>query len=407
MAQIIKPDFKKNTVEVADILRAHIREYHEKYPLGSDQYKIAYDLLNCRTAHLGGHKEKCDHCNHERILYNSCRNRHCPKCQSLARERWLLNRKTELLPVMYFHTVFTLPHELNAIILGNKKIMLDLLFKAVSETLLSFGQSKMSATLGFSAILHTWDQLLKPHFHLHCLVPAGGLAQDTKSFVFCKNDYLFNEEAMAQVLRGKFMDGFSKAHEKHILNLISINELLRKPEKFKELKNTLYAKKWVVYVKEPIKNPEYVLEYLGRYTYRVAISNHRILSLNDDRVTFQYKNRTIHKTEQTTIDAIEFIRRFLLHVLPKGFARIRHFGFLAQRNKTKCLKLIRSFLEQPEPVPLTEKSVKEVITRLTGVDIALCPCCKAGKMYRLAEIPKGSGLSPAEIIRRQSFRDTA
>jgi len=406
MDQITKADSKKDKVEVADILREHIREYQERYPLRPDQYKIVYDLLNCRTEHLGGRREKCDHCDHERILYNSCRNRHCPKCQSIPREAWILKRKAEVMPVPYFHNVFTLPHDLNSIIPENKKIMLDLLFNAASETLLTFGRNAMAGTLGFIAILHTWDQLLKPHFHLHCLVAGGAISEDGTRWMPCKNDYLFNEEALSEVFRGKFTHHLTKAYEKHELVFKGINAPFEKPEKFRELKNTLYAKKWVVYVKEPIKQPDYVLEYLGRYTHRVAISNHRILSLKDGLVTFKYKNRKTTQIEQTSIDAIEFVRRFLMHALPRGFVRIRHYGFLAHRDRTKNLEKIRRLLNQPTPPKTSAKPVEEMMVELTGIDITLCPCCKKGKMHCLSEIPRGSGLSPAHIIKSTILRET-
>ena len=289
---------KKHTIEVADILRDYIRPYQQKSPLLSDQYKIVHNLLSCRTAELGGHIEQCDHCGTERISYNSCRNRHCPKCQNLPRERWLEARKAELLPVSYFHNVFTLPHDLNPIILFNKKIMLNILFKAVSQTLLAFGENpknRLGGKLGFIAILHTWDQRLNAHFHLHCLIPGGVLKADD-SWRPCKHAYLFNVEALSLAFRGKFLDYMTQAYQEDKLNFPGISAPFEKPERFEQLKKSLYSKKWVVYIQKPIKRPEHVLEYLGRYTHRVAISNHRIVSVKDDMVTFKYKNR---ETKQT------------------------------------------------------------------------------------------------------------
>ncbi len=400
---------KTLNIEIADILREHIGDYQEKYTLLPDQYKIVYDLLNCRTEYLGGHIKRCDHCGAERIAYNSCRNRHCPKCQNMPRERWLEARKAELLPVMYFHNVFTLPHELNTIILFNKKAMLNVLFKAVSQTLLIFGRNPKNGfggKLGFITILHTWDQMLKPHFHLHCLVPGGTVSNDLTSWTPCKNDYLFNEEALGQVFRGKFIDYMTQVYEKGELVFPGIISRFEKPDKFRELKNTLYSKKWVVHVKEPISNPEYVIEYLGRYTHRVAISNQRIVSLKDGKVTFKYKNRKNDKMENMTIDAVEFIRRFLLHALPKRFVRIRHYGFLANRNRTANLEQILRLFGHSDSIKIARSTVEEMILKLTGKDIALCPSCGKGKMRIVLKIPEQTGVCPAEIIHPVILRKT-
>jgi hypothetical protein len=280
--------------------------------------------------------------------------------------------------------------------------MLNILFKAVSETLLTFGKNPengLGGKLGFIAILHTWDQLLKDHFHLHCIIPAGAVAEDWTCWIPCKNQYLFNEEALAMVFRGKFIDYMTQDYEKGELVFPGIINPFEKPEKFKALKNTLYSKKWVVHVKEPIKKPDYVLEYLGRYTHRVAISNHRIVSLKDGKVTFKYKNRETNQMELTTIEAVEFIRRFLLHVLPKRFMKIRHYGFLANRNKKSNIAKINLMLGKPGTVKTDEKSVEQLMLKLTGVDITLCSCCKKGKMKIVSQIPEKTGLCPANIIR--------
>ncbi len=402
---------EKRSIEVADILREHIVAYQETYPLMPDQYKIVHNLLSCRTAELGGHIEQCDHCGTERIAYNSCRNRHCPKCQNIPRERWLEARKAELLPVSYYHNVFTLPHDLNPIILFNKKIMLNILFKAVSETLLAFGKNpknRLGGKLGFIAILHTWDQLLNAHFHLHCLIPGGAMKEDGSGWQPCKNAYLFNVEALSLAFRGKFLDYMTKAYQDGQLEFPGISAPFEKPERFKQLKNSLYSKKWVVHVQKPIKRPEYVLEYLGRYTHRIAISNQRIVSLKDGMVTFKYKNRETKQTRYTTITAVEFIRRFLLHALPKGFVRIRHFGFLSNRNKADNIKKIRKLLGQSsEDGKMVKQSVKEMMLKLTGVDITCCPCCKKGKMRVICKIPKNTGPYANEIIRPPNLRKMA
>ena len=384
---------KKPSFEVAEILREYIGPYQDAFPLFPEHYKIVHNLLSCRTSELGGHMEKCDHCGTERISYNSCRNRHCPKCQSMPREKWLEARKAELLPVPYYHNVFTLPHDLNPLILSNKRIMLNILFKAVSQTLLEFGQNPKSALggkLGFIAILHTWDQQLNAHFHLHCLIPGGVLKTDG-SWENTKKGYLFNVKAMSKVFRGKFLDLMTKAYRK---KGFAVN-----PDQFKKLKESLYSKNWVVYIQKPIKRPEYVLEYLGRYTHRVAISNHRIISVDDGKVTFKYKNRKTKKTVSCTITAVEFIRRFLLHSLPLGFMRIRYYGFLSNRRKSENIKRIRAFLGQStEPEKEIKKSIEEMMLKLTGTDITLCPCCKKGKMRVVAELPKKTPSALPEII---------
>jgi len=409
MTQINKSN-EKPSLEVADILCEHIVDYQQTHCLCPEQYKIVYDMLNCRTAYLGGHIQRCDHCGTERIMYNSCRNRHCPKCQNMPRERWLEARKAELLPVVYFHTVFTLPHELNPLILANKTIMLDILFKSVSETLLAFGinpKNGLGGKLGFIAILHTWDQLLNAHFHLHCLIPGGAVSEDGSRWIACKNDYLFNQEALSLVFRGKFVSRMNKAYKKGKLHFPGRCASYQTPQEFKQLIDRLYANKWVVHAKKPIKRCEYVLEYLGRYTHRVAISNHRLVSFKDGRVTFTYKNRKTQKIQKVTIEAVEFIRRFLLHALPNGFVKIRHYGFLANRNRTKNVQKIRQLHHLPQLGKRTEKSVEEMMRSLTGEDINLCPCCGKGKMQVVGAIPKYSGICPKQIIRPPNYRKAA
>lgn len=401
----------KKSIELADILRTHIADYQETYPLYPDQYKIVFDLLNCRTAYLGGHVDRCGECGEERISYNSCRNRHCPKCQNLPREKWLEGRRADLLPVPYFHNVFTLPHELNPMILANKKVMLNMLFKSVGETLLCFGKNPkngLGGRLGFISVLHTWDQLLNAHFHLHCLVPGGAVSFDWQNWYPCKHEYLFNVEALSLVFRGKFIDLMNAAYKNDMLCFPGILAPFKKPGRFKKLVDSLYTKKWVVYIKEPIDRPEFVIKYLGRYTHRVAISNQRIVSLKEGMVTFTYKHRDSDTICKETIPAVEFIRRFLLHALPKKFVRIRHYGYLSSRNKKQHLTQIRKIMGAP--VALTtriDKSVQDVMLELTGVDIMRCPCCKTGTMRPVRDIPMYTGQSAYHIIRPPNLRLTA
>ncbi len=387
MTQIINPE--KKTPEIADILHHHMDDYKIEYPLWPEHRKIVSDLLNCRTAQLGGHIERCDNCGALRITYHSCRNRHCPKCQHMPRERWLEKRKEEILPLSYFHVVFTLPHELNTIILNNKKLMLNCLFTAASKTLLTFGKNELNGTPGFLAILHTWDQKLKAHFHLHCLVAGGVVSNNRKRFIACTGDYLFNEEALSLVFRGKFIERLGHVRKTGALKFTTAA--------YGNFKNMLYAKNWVVSVRDPVKRPEHVLEYLARYTHRVAIANSRINSLKDGMVTFTAKDRKKNRIEPVTISAVEFIRRFLLHSLPKGFVRIRHYGFLANRNRSTNLKIIRELLKLPTELAKTQASLEQMMLQLTGIDITTCPCCNKGKMKFLAEIPSYRARAPNNL----------
>jgi hypothetical protein len=304
----------------------------------------------------------------------------------MPRERWLEQRKREILPVNYFHVVFTLPHTLNPIMLNNKKVMLTILFQAASQTLLAFGENTLGGKLGFIATLHTWDQKLGAHFHLHCLVAGGALLPDGSKWRPCKGNYLFNERALSLVFRGKFMDLMKQASQRQNIKLAG-NEYAR-------LKARLYEKPWIIDVREPVKNPQHVLEYLARYTHRVAIANNRIKSLTNGLVTFTVKDRKKNRMELLTIPAVEFIRRFLLHSLPKRFVRIRHYGFLANRNRSTNLSAIRQLMQMAEvPAPVVA-TVERIIHQLTGIDITVCPHCRKGKMQPFVKIPKGVARPP-------------
>lgn len=394
MTQIIKT--KRNRLEVADVLRKHIGDYQVQYPLWPAHKKIVSDLLKCRTDRLGGHIERCNNCGTVRIAYHSCRNRHCPKCQHMPRERWLEKRKDEILPTNYFHIVFTLPHELNTVILNNKKVMLNILFKSASQTLLAFGKNECAGKLGFIATLHSWDQQLKAHFHLHCLVAGGAVSKDNTCWTPCRGNYLFNKEALSLVFRGKFMDSMSHACKSEKLKFAGNG--------YKKLKNKLYEKKWIIDVRDPVNKPEHVLEYLARYTHRVAITNSRITTLKDGMVTFKIKNRKKNRTEQITITAVEFIRRFLLHSLPRGFVKIRHYGFLANRNREANLNYIRQLMGLSDLHKKKTASLEEMMLKLTGIDITTCPCCHKGKMNLIAEIPKHRSRYASNLIRPPNHR---
>lgn len=389
--------------EVADILHLHGQAYRDAHSLPASHLAIMRAIERCRTAALGGHLEECGHCGFQRPAYNSCRNRHCPKCQALTKARWLEARRSELLPVAYFHVVFTLPHELNGLILINKRLLLNALFRAVAHTLQAFGRNNLGGKLGFTAVLHTWDQSLGAHFHLHCLVPAGVLANDNSRFVHAPDRFLFPVKALAKVFRGKFLDLVNGAFHAGKLDFCGQSAYLRAPDSFSSLLQQLRAKDWVVYAKAPFAGPEQVLGYLGRYTHRVAISNNRILDVGDDSVTFAYRDRRDgNKRKVMTLSAGEFIRRFLLHCLPASFVRIRHFGFLANRAKGNDLPMCRRLLGAPprssEPPKRTDR---ELLRELTGRDPALCPNCHQGQMSIVADLPRfvaSDTLRPDEFV---------
>jgi len=378
----------RSGVELADILRAYGESYRRDHPLPVSHLKVMQAVERCRTASLGGHIERCDSCGFERPAYNSCRNRHCPKCQSLAKVKWLDKQSSELLPVGYFHLVFTLPHELNALILTNKKILLSHLFKAVGETLVDFGRTRLGGQIGFITVLHTWNQTLLDHFHLHCLVPAGALSFDQKRWTPARKNFLFPVTALSIVFRGKFLDLLKNACARNKLLFVGQSASLADPLAFKVLFNALRKKPWIVYAKKPFGSPVHVLDYLGRYTHRVALSNERILSAHNGKITFSYRDRKNHDQKKTMpLDAHEFIRRFLLHVIPKGFVRVRHFGFLANRSKGLLAKC-RQLLDLSPIVPkLPSKSVHELMLQLTGIDITRCPLCQKGTLVFFANLP--------------------
>jgi len=366
--------------ELANVFRQYGEIYQQTHRLSACQKKVMRAVSVCRTQELGGHLDRFDVCGFERPAYNSCRNRHCPKCQALAKARWLEKQTAELLPVGYFHLVFTLPHELNRLILAHKKTVLRLLFKAVSETLLEFGQTRLKGTLGIIAVLHTWDRTLKDHFHLHCLVPAGALSFDQSRWVAARKNFLFPVKALSQVFRGKFLALLQQACDKGKIPPAN-NEI-----------NASRQKNWIVYSKQPFGSPQTVLDYLGRYTHRVALSNDRIVKVENGQVTMSYRDRKDGDRKKTiTLEAHEFIRRFLLHVLPDGFMRIRHFGFLANRSKKQSLAQCRKLLDLDPALPQSPiLSAKDLLVKITGLDLSRCPCCHAGTMMIVGDL---AGLS--------------
>jgi hypothetical protein len=373
---------KKASPELADVFRQYGERYQRTHRLSASQQKVMRAVSVCRTPELGGHLDRCESCGFERPAYNSCRNRHCPKCQSLAKAQWLEKQTSELLPVGYFHLVFTLPHELNRLVLAHKKIGLSFLFKAVSETLLEFGQTRLQGTLGIIAVLHTWDQTLKDHLHLHCLVPAGALSLDHRRWISARKNFLFPVKALSQVFRGKFLARLQQACDKGKI-----------PAANNEIKASR-QKSWVVYAKKPFGSAQTVLDYLGRYTHRVALSNDRILQVQDGEVTLSYRDRRDGDRKKTiTLEAQEFICRFLLHVLPQGFMRIRHFGFLANRSKKQALGRCRKLFDlDPVLPPSPFLSAKDLLLKIIGGDLSRCPSCREGTMIVVGDLPASLNL---------------
>jgi hypothetical protein len=379
--------------EVADIFRIYGVRYLKTHTLPYAHKKVMHHISACRTAQLGGHVEQCDSCGFKRNAYNSCRDRHCPKCQCLVKEKWLNDRKAELLPCGYFHLVFTLPHELNPIILCNKTVTLATLFAAVSDTLQAFArdpQWRLEGQLGFIAVLHTWSQTLMDHFHLHCLVPAGALSFDKTRWVPTRASFLFKVESLAKEFRKRYLQKLEAAFVDQKLIFPGNTQIYGCRRRFKTLIQSLSQTTWIVYAKRPFAGPQQVLEYLGRYTHRVAISNNRIISIKNDKVTFTYRDRNnSDQVENMTLDAGEFIRRFLLHVLPNGFMKIRYFGFLANTNKKHCVPLLRKLIDPSAPLPeRATETLQEMMLRLTGEDITCCPQCQKGKMVKVKKLPE-------------------
>jgi len=343
-------------LEVADILRAQGDHFLDRYRSSFDfqQHKAFRAIESCRTAALGGHVDVCSQCGRREISYNSCRNRNCPKCQTQARQRWLAARERELLPTDYFHVVFTVPHELNVLALNNPRVFYDLLFTASAQTLLEVAADPhhLGAEIGVVSILHTWGQNLLLHPHIHCAIPAGGLSPDHARWIRSRKRFFLPVNVLSRVFRGKFLAGLKHLYRSKKLHCAGPSAALADPRQFAQLLRRLHRQDWVVYAKPAFGGPLQVLRYLGRYTHRVAISNHRLLAFEQERVTFRWKNYAHGgKQGQMTLAATEFLRRFFLHVLPKGFVRIRHFGFLVNHSRASSLELCRQLLASNSSAP--------------------------------------------------------
>jgi hypothetical protein len=379
-------------LEVADVFRRYGNAYRQKSgaSLSTTQRRVMTAIEVCRTAALGGHVEQCDGCGHQRICYNSCSNRHCPKCQSLARAEWIENRQSELLQTQYFHVVFTVPEEIAAIAFQNKRVVYGILFRAAAETLRLIGADPkhLGAEIGFFAVLHTWGQNLFHHPHLHCVVPGGGLSSDGQRWISCRPGFFLPVRVLSRLFRRLFLKYLDKAFDSDRLHFSASLENLRCRKDFARYLEPTKKSEWCVYAKPPFAGPEQVLDYVGRYTHRVAISNSRLLDIENDHVRFRWKDYRDGDQQKTmTVSAEEFIRRFLIHVLPDGFQRIRYYGFLSNRYRQQKLALCRQLLGMPEsvpePLPEQPKDYRDRIEKLTGSSLRQCPVCHQGCMNRI------------------------
>ena len=382
----------QTTLELAEIVRQHGEAYGQGrgQPIPAEQRRVLRAIAQCRTAALGGHVEECDSCGHQRIAYNSCRNRHCPKCQSLAKAQWLEARQAELLPVEYFHVVFTLPAPIAAIAYQNKAVVYGLLFRIAAETLrtIAADPKHLGAELGVTAVLHTWGQTLLYHPHLHCIIPGGGLAPDGQEWRACRPGFFLPVRVLSRRFRHQFLKALQHAFAQQRLHFFGDLAALTDPEAFAQYLAPLWEQEWVVYAKPPFGSSQNVLDYLGRYTHRVAISNNRLVRLEQGQVTFHWKDYRHHnKRKLMTLSADEFLRRFLLHLLPAGFQRIRYYGFLSNQQRAAKLAQCRALLAVAtallSPVP-GKQEYRAHYQQLTGRSLTRCPGCQTGQLVRVA-----------------------
>jgi len=394
-------------LEVADVFRRYGEAYRQQHgaSMSIAQRRVMTAVEVCRTAALGGHLERCDQCGYERNAFNSCRDRHCPKCQCLAKAQWIEDRQSELLECPYFHVVFTVPEEIAAIAYQNKEVIYGILFQATADTLktIAADPQHLGAEIGFFAVLHSWGQTLQFHPHLHCVVPGGGLSPDGQRWIACRPNFFLHVRVLSRLFRRLFLEALQTAFDSAKLQFFHALESLRDRHAFVQFLERMKGCEWVVYAKRPFAGPQQVLDYVGRYTHRVAISNHRLLDIEDGHVTFQWKDyRDREQVKTMTLSSDEFIRRFLLHVLPNGFQRIRYYGFLANRYRREKLERCRRLLGMPTPVEPThasaaEKDYRERYEELTGVSLHQCPQCKQGRMLVIEILPRSPCMSVAPI----------
>jgi hypothetical protein len=383
-------------LEVADVFRRFGEAYRQEHgaSLSMAQRRVMTAIEVCRTAVLGGHLEQCDHCGHQRNAYNSCSDRHCPKCQSFARAQWLQDRQSELLDTEYFHVVFTVPEQIATIAYQNKRELYGILFRAAAETLLTIAADPkhLGAEIGFFAVLHTWGSNLLHHPHLHCVITGGGVSADGTQWISCREGFFLSVRVLSRLFRRLFLQYLINAFYAGKLEFFSSLQSIGHPSSFLDYLAPLREAEWVVYAKRPFAGPEQVLDYVGRYTHRVAISNNRLLDIAEGKVTFRYKDYRHDAQQKTmTLEAQEFIRRFLLHVLPAGFQRIRYYGFLANRYREQKLARCRDLLGMPVlelAAPEATKDYRERYEELTGSSLWQCPVCHQGRMLVIEILPR-------------------
>jgi hypothetical protein len=396
-------NYTKPLFEVADIIRGYRNTLEEKGKLTGHRKKVFTNLAQCRTAALGYHKDKCDNpqCGYIHISYNSCRDRHCPKCNGIKREKWVCMREEDLLPIKYFHVVFTVPEKVNPVFLSQPVKMYNLLFSSAWGTIKKFGldHKHLGAQTGMIGVLHTWGQNIALHPHIHCIIPAGGITKNEKwRNTRQEGKYLFPVKALSKVFRGIFCDGLIALDKKGEIHLE------HKFDPQKKYLHPYYEKRWVVYAKLPMHNPMQVVKYIGRYTHRIAISNHRIKEISNGRVHFSWFNYRKSKAGIMDLSAEEFLQRFSLHVLPYGFMKIRHFGLLSSRKKSDALTLARELLKAEPPVSKKEMSCEELFMLLYGREAFICPVCKKGKMVVIESVsPQPRGSPREELQSNYSF----
>ena len=377
-------------VEVADIFRTHGAAYQQRHRLTGGQRRVMQDIIACRTAALGGQLAQCDHCSAQVLRYHSCQNRHCPKCQTLAKVRWVEARLRDLLPIPYFHCVFTLPHTLNPLAQSNPRVLYGLLFQTAAATLQAFGRDPtwLGGELGITMVLHTWSQTLEHHIHVHCVVTGGALAPDGDRWIPTKRrDFLFPVKALSRVFRGKYLAALQGAYTQDRLQWAGSTAALGDARTFQRFLAPLWQQPWVVYAKPPFASAQHVLSYLGRYTHRVALSNDRLVPMRDGHVGLRWRERRHRNRPRVmTLSAEEFIRRFLLHVLPAGFMRIRYYGVVGNRCRSPKLAVCRGLFAQLALPVLPRESAATVMRRLTGIDIERCPQCHQGRLVVIATL---------------------
>lgn len=376
---------------VNEIFRQYAREYANKFYLSDHEKKIIRAVSDCRTIKLGGRKEVCSNCGHTVILYNSCRNRHCPQCQFLKKEKWIIDKKNEVFPYQYFHAVFTLPDEMNKIVCHNRAVVYKLLFDTVKYVLLNVSGNKkyFGAKIGFFAILHTWGQKLNMHPHIHCVIPGGGYSDKKHKWISAKKDFLVPVKVLKQRFKYAFLTGLKKIYKN---GRLKIHE---NKKQFQCLIDELFGKEWVVYLKETFNNPDSVIEYLSKYTHRIAISNHRIIKLEEGKVFFKYRDYSDgNKMKIHSLSVLSFIRHFMLHSVPYRFTRIRYYGILSNRNKSRSLKECRDYYNVKKVKASNVSDWRKVYLMITGVDLLNCMKCKKGKMLTEEIFKPSGGRSP-------------